>query len=260
MTLIVVSPHLDDAVLSVGAAIAARAAAGHDVVVVSVCSVVAAADRVAEDIAATAILGARCVHLGLADAPLRGIVENWQGLCGDTHDDAGFDAFVAAIADRLRPVLSSSSSDSSSLQVWGPLAVGDHVDHRATAAALASLGHFTAYEERPYARRRGAIAATWQRRGAAIVDDDDDDDGDDHVAFLQRIGAPAIAVLPTPAAVSFSDRRFVRERLPIDPASRRSRLQALQAYASQWPFVVGDVDAGGWPWNDDAEALWRPDV
>ena len=69
MTLFVVSPHLDDAALSVGAAIAAQTARGRDVVVVSVCSVVGAPDRVAEDRAALRLVQTpQCFPLGVLRA------------------------------------------------------------------------------------------------------------------------------------------------------------------------------------------------
>ncbi len=246
----VVSPHLDDAALSVGAAIAAETARGRDVVVVSVCSVVAACDRVTEDIAALAILGARHLHLGLRDAPLRGIAENHAALCEGAADDD----FAAAIADRLQPLLADA------VEVWGPLAVGGHVDHRATSTALRRLGHFTAYEERPYARQPGAVRAAWHRQGAAVVDRCDAVDVDARVFFLEAIGAPAIADPTTATAAQLGPTLLRRQRLPIADRDRCVRRAALQAYASQWPLVVGPVAAGGWPWDDDAEALWRPDV
>ncbi|HEY1100752.1 MAG TPA: PIG-L family deacetylase [Myxococcota bacterium] len=257
MTLVVVSPHLDDAVLSVGAAIAARAGSER-VVVVSVCTAVGgpghrlqgAHDRVAEDRVATAVLGAHAVHLGLPDAPLRGISEDWWGLCDGDDVDA---AFVATIADRLRPHLVDASD------VWGPLAVGRHVDHRAVRAALDACGVVHArYEERPYARERGAVAAAW--RGAVVVDSADGHDIDGRVAFLERIGAPRTIAAPTPLLVDDRGVRWRRERMVVTPTTRALRDRALRAYASQHGFVVGDVDDGGWPWDDDAEALWRPDV
>jgi len=250
VTLFVVSPHLDDAALSVGASIAARTAAGGDVVVVSVCTVVDHADRVAEDRAAIAALGARHVHLGLLDAPLRGVAENWAGLC-DSDDD---DAFAAAIAERLRPVLADAT------EVWGPLAVGGHIDHRATSSALRQLGHFTAWEERPYARQRGAVGAAWRRQGAIVLDEVSAVDVDDHVFFLDAVRAPALARTTTPTVVRLGDRVLHRERILVGDRDREARRRCLQAYASQWPFVVGTVAVGGWPWDDDAEALWRPDV
>lgn len=250
MTLFVVSPHLDDAALSVGAAIAAQTARGRDVVVVSVCSVVGAPNRVVEDRAAIAALGARHVHLGLLDAPLRGVVESWAGLC-DSDDD---DDFAAAIAERLRPVLVDAT------EVWGPLAVGGHIDHRATSSALHGLGHFTAYEERPYSRQRGAVLQAWQRRGAVVFDEVSAVEVDDRVFFLDAVKAPVLAHTTTPTVVRLDDRVLRRERVIVSDRDRCARHRSLQAYASQWPFVVGPVAAGGWPWDDDAEALWRPDV
>ena len=72
MTALVVSPHLDDAVLSLSAWLASRSRLER-VVVATVFSEGDAdyPTRRAEDVAALSLLGAEPLHLGLLDAPER---------------------------------------------------------------------------------------------------------------------------------------------------------------------------------------------
>src|SRR5690348_1863487 len=71
------SPHLDDAVLSCGGTIAAQAAAGEEIVVLTLFNAASGdargrwAERAEEDRRAAARLGFRAVHGGLPDAPFR---------------------------------------------------------------------------------------------------------------------------------------------------------------------------------------------
>ncbi len=259
-TLLVLSPHLDDAALSVGAALAAR----EGVVVATVFSRVDDPRRAAEDRAALDILGARPVHLGLDDAPLRGIAKTWAALCGTALPPElvrGLAARLDALVDELRPEA-----------VWAPLACGGHVDHRATAdAALAWRARragppLSLYEDRPYARARGAVRAAWARLGGeapACCDDDADDD----VHFLRVAGAPPATARPQgPAGDDLGARgaaSVVRaaaalwRRVDVDVGARRAvRRRAIDTYATEREALVGPAAAGGWPWDDRCEVLW----
>lgn len=249
MKLVVVSPHLDDVAASLGATIAALTAAEVKVVVATVCSLTSDRRRIDEDIAAVAALGATHLHLGLPDAPLRGYEETWAGLV-DVVDD---EAFAAQVAEALAPVVQGAV-------VWGPLGVGGHVDHRATTQALWRLGCRTMYEERPYARQTGAVRAAWQRRMAAIVDEVEPIDVDEAVAFLDHVGAPGRSEQRTPTLVMSQGIPLRRDRRAVSVAGRERRLEALRCYASQWPLLVDPSTTTGWPWDDEAEVLWRPDV
>jgi LmbE family N-acetylglucosaminyl deacetylase len=254
MSLIVISPHLDDAVLSVGSALHKRAAAGVDVVVVTVCSITSDPARIAEDHAALASLGVRAVHLELLDAPLRGHEPTWSGLCDGPEDDA----FVDVVARRFDVFVTTEVSIA---EVWGPLGCGAHVDHRATARAVGHVWPAAClYEDRPYARRRGAIARAWELRGAAIVKQQDAaGDVDDDLHFAAVVGAPLAdrSQTTTPTEVLL-DHRWLRHALPVDEVARAARRRAIELYASQAPALIGPADAGGWPFDDDAEALWFP--
>jgi LmbE family N-acetylglucosaminyl deacetylase len=144
-----VSPHLDDAAFSVGGTLAALAAIGHQITVVT-CFTASVPDpegfalacqldkglpadvdylalRRAEDAAAMAVLGARAVHLGLPEAPHRGYTSAAELFTG-VHD--GDDAWRS-----LTAALERYDAD-----LWlAPQALGGHVDHLQVLGAVARL-------------------------------------------------------------------------------------------------------------------------
>lgn len=176
---LVLSPHLDDAVLSVGAAIATRVAAGEQVLVATLMtgdeppmppspaartlyrvwhaemaegargdqplpSAGLMARRRSEDLVAVARLGAQARHLGLADALFR-VDSDGAALYPHLRDlfrapvaaDRSIrQQLTAAVTDLLREIAASSSPVR--CEIWGPLAIGGHVDHRLVASALAA--------------------------------------------------------------------------------------------------------------------------
>jgi LmbE family N-acetylglucosaminyl deacetylase len=173
-----VSPHLDDAVLSVGGLMCAQLMAGHRVVIATVCTADAPsarhlsplaidlhrrwgnlgapyAQRRREDIAACRALGgAECRHLGLPDAMYRfkpdtpqHRYETLDELFGPIPSwDRGFSASVAAAVDRLAMELQPR-------EVLGPLGVGRNVDHlhlRNAMLRMSSTRSVGFYEEQPY--------------------------------------------------------------------------------------------------------------
>ena len=257
MTVLVVSPHLDDAALSVPAWIAARADAGAEVVVLTVFSAGDAthAGRQAEDRAALARLGARALHLGLLDAPLRrGIACSFRALVlGElAADDRDAAAVVGALVERIVALAPA--------QVLLPLGVGEHIDHRIVHAAHARVpGRVGFYEDRPYACIPRATQARLARLGATV------DDvaiaaspaaaaeflaaaGDaphlraylpaaDREEGLARLTAPLLAPAPT------SGLRLQGERHDFAAEPRRRAAAAVRAYASQIADLFGDGDA-----------------
>lgn len=144
-----VSPHLDDAAFSVGGTLAALAATGHQVTVVT-CFTASVPDpdgfalacqldkglpadvdylalRRAEDAAAMAVLGATAVHLGLLEAPHRGYTCAADLFAGVHDGDDAWRSLTAALA--------RFDAD-----LWlAPQALGGHVDHLQVLRAVAGL-------------------------------------------------------------------------------------------------------------------------
>ena len=170
---IAVSPHLDDAVFSAGGVLAGLAAAGWEVVLVTVFTATVPdptgfalacqtdkgigpevdymALRREEDRAAAAVLGlAEVVHLPLPEAPHRGY-RSAAELFGRVRED---DRVAARVAAALGPVLDRLGPD----RVLAPLGLGGHVDHLLTIDALTWLNHpapVVRWRDTPYALREG---------------------------------------------------------------------------------------------------------
>lgn len=172
-SVLLISPHLDDAAMSAGATIAALRAAGSEVVV---CTVFAgkphppfsdvAADfhtrcglgpdpvgvRRQEDFAALNVLGVKAVHLDFLDAIYRRGKSGWlcrhplamfgRGLPPETMLTADIIREVRLLIQSLNPA-----------QIWTCAAIGQHVDHRITRQAVtaAAIGHLLLlWEDLPY--------------------------------------------------------------------------------------------------------------
>ncbi len=161
--LVVLSPHLDDAVLAVGAHLARTARSGRGV---QVCTAFTRgpdpatipprlrrfgdyATRTAEDDRALALLGARPRRLDLLERlwrqpPLPGL-----GAVFRTPTDRGALAMLPALVRIVREVLAEPGTE-----LLAPLGVGNHVDHVeltvAVALAVAETGDWsrvTFYED-----------------------------------------------------------------------------------------------------------------
>jgi LmbE family N-acetylglucosaminyl deacetylase len=242
---LVLSPHLDDAALSVGGALAGWADAGESPAVVTVCAGQPAgpltdfarfqharwgdpadlvAARRAEDQQALALLGARPVWLDVPDCIYRGDrYATEAGLFGPIAPDEG--PLVEAIAGTVAALWSATARAT----VVAPLGIGNHVDHQLTRAAadrLAARGvPLLWYEDFPYVVRPGGET---QRR--ALTDG----------------WRPVLT--------------------PIGPTVER-KVAAIAAYASQVPVLFGTAAdmaaavrayAGATGGDGPAERLWRP--
>lgn len=167
-----VSPHLDDAVFSAGGTLAALAADGWRVQVLT-CFTASVADpspfalstqldkglgadvdymalRRAEDDAACAVLGVEPVHLPLREAPHRGYLDAADLFAG-VHAD---DAVAGPLTDALAPLLRGADL------VLGPQAIGDHADHRVVTEVVAGLADGVWWwRDAPYVLRRPTARA-----------------------------------------------------------------------------------------------------
>ena len=219
------SPHLDDAVLSCGGQIHDRAAAGQGVLVVTVCAADepsgepsrlarslhrawrldrpgpegeagVVARRRAEDRAACAALGVDVLHWPVLEAIYR-------------RDEDG-EPFYGALAELFGPhppgdrpttleVAARLAELPAHRELFAPLAVGGHVDHRIVRAAAeqrfgASLLY---YQEYPYGRSRKAL-----RR------------------VVRGVG-------------------WKSETVPVSPAGADAKVRSLRAYRSQVAPLFG---------------------
>jgi LmbE family N-acetylglucosaminyl deacetylase len=164
MRVLAVSPHLDDAVFSVGATLAALSDAGHDVTVLTVFTasvpsptgfalacqtdkglrpdVDYLALRRAEDAEAQAVLGTRLEHLPFREAPHRGYDSAAALFAGVRPDDVVWQD----VREALRPY---------DADLWlAPQGLGAHVDHLQVVRAVAALDRPTAWwRDAPYVLR-----------------------------------------------------------------------------------------------------------
>ena len=156
MTVVVVSPHLDDAVLSVAGTILRAGSSGERVVVLTVFDQGddSYARRRREDrAAACTLLGCEPLHLGLQDAPYRrGLPRTFASLVMTPLGPADEDSA------RVRALLSAAVRELAARLVLLPLAVGDRIDHRIVDELHhGCTGPVAFYEDRPYALVRHAV-------------------------------------------------------------------------------------------------------
>ena len=175
--LLAISPHLDDAALSVGGIVARAVENGADVVVGTVFTADAPhpaasspiveelnklwnlgpspiASRRSEDFAAVSALGARVIHGGLLDAIYRTDRERnclyptrTDVFSGPSHEDDIFPALNRLFADWIEDFQPDS--------ILCPLAVGRHVDHVVTSESFRTIAlgrnlNAFLYEDFPY--------------------------------------------------------------------------------------------------------------
>lgn len=183
---IYLSPHLDDAILSCAGAIAAQAARGGRVLILTVCAgvpdpiaspgesdrpraawVEGAGDLVrarrAEDLEAASRVGADTLWLNHLDAIYRlpDVYDTPNALVGDVASSDPLPHELAATFDNVRRRCPSAV-------LYAPLGVGRHVDHQATHAAAAALApDLDYYEDVPYALRPGAVERRLDEIGRA---------------------------------------------------------------------------------------------
>ena len=167
-TILVVSPHLDDAVLSVGGSIASWTAAGRRVVIASVYTTGPAlaeiaptmrkfadyAARRSEDRAASGVLGAEVRWLDQVERAFRKPYLHGWSFFTTPRERAGFST-LAKVTHALEPLAALDPE-----LVLVPLGIGNHVDHVETLVAAtdwlarARLGDRVRFYEDFYALSR----------------------------------------------------------------------------------------------------------
>lgn len=177
-----VSPHLDDAVFSAGGTLARHAMDGDEVTILTCFTGNVAkpqgfalecqldkglsaeidymALRRAEDLAACEAIGAKAIHLPFLEAPHRGYADAKSLFAGRKETDApivaDLRAAIASLYDKLCPSI-----------VYGPLGVGNHVDHHVVRDAMAEQSAgvpVVSWEDFPYAMKSEAVSEGVVRR------------------------------------------------------------------------------------------------
>jgi LmbE family N-acetylglucosaminyl deacetylase len=184
------SPHLDDAPLSCGGAIARHAATDARVLVVTMCTaapppegpfselaqrlhqmwglapaeVVAA--RLVEDDLALERLSADTYRAGLSDAIYR-----LPEVYNDGESLAGAPAPGDPLLPALRELIAELRRRLPRAMFYAPLAIGEHVDHQVVHNAAGDvLGDGVAfYEDFPYVLREGALDRRLSKLGRKLV-------------------------------------------------------------------------------------------
>lgn len=163
-----VSPHGDDVLLSCAARLLSEVSRGLRVTVVTVFAAAGGKAYFAAD-AALDRLGVRRMRLDLPEATRRhGAYAPLEDLSDDSHPD---DVGVLGVA---ADALSNLGPPSRARQIYVPLGVGGHVDHRICSEA--SLRAFESgesrnvflYEDRPEAFVRGAVRMRLGQVGAQL--------------------------------------------------------------------------------------------
>lgn len=186
--IIVLSPHLDDAVLSCGGAIARWTRAGRRVLVVTPMAgdaptsasdyaqslrtrwelaQDAEAARRAEDLAACALLSAAALHGPFPDCIYRG---NRQGVMFYNSDDEIFGPVHPEDQELVEAVTQFLAGLPTGGRILAPLTVGNHVDHVIVRQAAERLWGeaLLYYEDFPYAQEPGAVEAVLARGGSWV--------------------------------------------------------------------------------------------
>ena len=261
--MLVLSPHLDDAVLSLGATIAAFPGPRRVVTVMSRTSAskISSDFRCHEDHAALAILGAEPLHLDVDDAPLRGFALEWEDLCELNlarafHIDTSASLDMSKLSTILAPLLHGPKK-AAPTPLLIPMAVGGHVDHQAVLLAVltsinGSDGTFHLYEDQPYALRAASIADAWERLGAEVLAWEDAVVDESLGKAFYDVVAPHLLPSPAntriPSEVRWRGQRWRRhpaaDLLPANPSVSAARhldakRRAVTCYQSQHGLLFG---------------------
>lgn len=168
MKICIVSPHIDDAILSCGILMQRAAARGDTVFVLDLFSAGSNADtRRAEEERAMEKIGAKAFFLDEFDAPDRDpLFKNQYNLfLGPTENVP--DHFIDHIEKRIRDFLNAHNIDT----VYVPLAAGTHIDHRVayTVGHRLTDKNVRFYEDRPYIMWPGILQARMHQIGSDAI-------------------------------------------------------------------------------------------
>jgi LmbE family N-acetylglucosaminyl deacetylase len=250
MRVCIVSPHLDDAILSCGIAMQRLAAAGDEVVGLSVFTAGSgSALRRAEDRLAMSRIGTEPVHLDELDAPDRDpTYRSVRRLVGGALDPG--DPYIDRVERRVCAFLGERGVD----VAYFPLAAGSHIDHRIVHAVGRRIRGIAVryYEDRPYVLWPGVLQGRMRQLGADAGLPEVTEQamrgsvGDYHHLGLFLPEAEREALLPVYlAALGEAAPRVLAARateLVATEEELRRLYGCLALYASQIPAMHGDAD------------------
>lgn len=246
MRLCIVSPHLDDAVLSCGIAMQRAKAAGGEAIVLNIFSAGTGSEvRHANDEEAVTLLGGRSIFLDELDAPDRDARykaerEIFYGDLSAVSAD-----YIAHVAARLNHVIAKEKPD----QVIFPLGAGTHIDHLVAFEASKQVsGNITYYEDRPYILWPGMLQARMNMLGcdaglSAITADEMEASHSDY-HFLHGDGKFPRDMPPerlTPPATYAM--RGICEGHEASEEELAKLYDSLACYVSQMPFIYPSREA-----------------
>lgn len=165
MKVCIVSPHIDDAILSCGVAIQRHLAQGDNVVILNIFNAGTNADnRRQEEFKAAANIGAEVVFMDELDAPDRNPAY-WSTI---KLFFGGMDEVPAEYIDKVAKRLTDFFSTYKIDLAYFPLAAGNHIDHRVAYAASRRIRNAAVryYEDRPYILWPGVLQGRMNDIGA----------------------------------------------------------------------------------------------
>ncbi|PUZ30539.1 N-acetylglucosaminyl deacetylase, LmbE family [Chitinophaga costaii] len=271
-TYLVISPHLDDAVLSCGAQIASWTADGHTVFVATVFNMAAEshaqhyAQRIHDNETAIALLGAKAIYLNFMDAPFRNpAFHNFSTIL--LHDQ--LPATALEVTTTLGPILQMVVHSVVADAVYFPLAIGGHVDHLIVYACSKQYWKTNTpvyyYEDLPYALVPGWRTVRWLQHGAVPASILPAKDlpptrlQDIPLAFLKNYmsgeadrqtsealhAAQQAALLPAMAGAcswTLTENVFHVNKFTFDQSYFRQKIAAIRCYTSEWPVLFGPTE------------------
>jgi LmbE family N-acetylglucosaminyl deacetylase len=165
MRICIVSPHLDDALLSCGIMAQRRRAAGDEVFALNIFTAgTNSANRKNEDRAAQKVIGVEAVFLDELDAPDRDaqyvpLKNLFFGRIDASHD---------ALIDRVKTRVTQFFADKKIDLAYFPLGAGGHIDHRTAYEAGRRIASTPVrfYEDRPYILWPGVLEGRLHQIGS----------------------------------------------------------------------------------------------
>ncbi len=168
--LLYISPHLDDVVFSCAGKILQDVASGCNVTIATVFSSGSEQvseeyrERKAEDKRAIEMLGAQCAWMEFPDAPFRsGFYNSFRRIILERDSNDNIEYVI-----QLRRAIEHLAVSLGAEEIYAPLGIGTHIDHRLVFDAASGLSgrSITHYEERPYAFARHAAQMRLRSLGA----------------------------------------------------------------------------------------------